>query len=195
MRSKKSSSIQIKDSAVEELVEIRKEVSKNKKWGFDLPEKEFIKGMVFLNPQSYGSRIETYIKEQLVFTKVKAKDNHGDLMNSIANLFYEVKISLLTSINESLNLVQIRLWQNNDYYICVAYDFRDINNYRKYLFLLTHDEMVEETKSATAAHGTKKSNKNNENVELRFSFKCNDDDETFVHWKENYLIENYEEII
>ena len=184
----------IKDSAVEEFLEARKKISNNKRWGFDKPEKEFIKGMLFLNPQSYGPRIETYIKELLEFTKVKAKDNHGDLMNSIVNLFYEVKVSLLTPINESLNLVQIRLWQNNDYYICVAYDLRCISNYRKYLFLLTHDEMVEETKSATAAHGTTKSNENNENVELRFSFNCNDDDETFVRWKENYLIEDYEEI-
>ena len=92
-------------------------------------------------------------------------------------------------------MVQIRLWQDINYYICVAYDVKDISKYKKYIFLLTHDEMVKETKSATAAHGTKEINKKNKNVELRFSFNCTNNDKTFVRWKDKYLVEDYESIL
>ena len=188
-------SVMIEDAVIAELLARRDAISKNKKWGFDLPEKEFIKGMVCLNPQSYGARIETYIKERLGFTKVKAKDNRGDIMNSVANLFYEVKISLLTLSNPALNLVQIRLWQENDYYLCVAYDLRDISNYRKYIFLLTHDEIEKECERANAAHGTSVSNSNNKNVELRLSIICDENNDTFNRWKGNYLIDDYDQIV
>ncbi len=185
----------IEDAAIAEQLALRYAITQNKKWGFDLPEKEFIKGMVCLNPQSYGPRIETYIQERLGFTKVKAKDNRGDIMNPAAKLFYEVKISLLTPNNPSLNLVQIRLWQKNDYYLCVAYDLRDIYNYRKYIFLLTHDEMKKECKKATAAHGTSVSNNKNKNIELRLGIKCDENDDNFKRWKEDYLIDDYDHIV
>jgi len=188
-------SVMIDDAVIAELLARRDAISKNKKWGFDLPEKEFIKGMVCLNPQSYGARIETRIKERLGFTKVKAKDNRGDIMNPVANLFYEVKISLLTLSNAALNLVQIRLWQEVDYYLCVAYDLRDVYNYKKYIFLLTHDEMEKECINANAAHGTSVSNSNNETVELRLSIICDENDDTFNRWKGKYLIEDYDQIV
>ena len=183
----------IDDSCITEFLVLREAISKNKKWGFDLPEKEFIKGMVYLNPQSYGARIEKYIKEKLGFKKVRAKENRGDLRSDVPE-FYEVKTSLITPTNDALNLVQIRLWQYNDYYLCIAYDLRDISNYKKYLFLLTHDEMEMECEHASAAHGTSVSNNNNENIELRLSIICNENDDTFNRWKEEYLVEDYDQI-
>ena len=188
-------SLIIEDAVISELLNRREEISKDIKWGFDLPEKEFIKGMICLNPQSYGARIEKYIKDILEFDKVAAKENKGDLVDPIRDEYYEVKISLLTKSNPSLNLVQIRLWQNNDFYLCVAYDLRDVSNYKKYIFLLTHDEMEEECKRASAAHGTSASNNNNENVELRLSIVCDEDDDTFNTWKEKYLIEDFNNIV
>ena len=119
------------DDDVTEFLKRRNDISKNKDWGMDLTEKLFIMGMVFLNPQAYGARIEKWVRLYLNFTKVPAKDNHGDLVNLITNLFYEMKVSLLTPSNSALNLVQIRLWQPNDYYICIAYDLRNMANYRK----------------------------------------------------------------
>ena len=64
-------------------------------------------------------------------------------------------------------MVQIRLFHDIDYYLCIAYDLRDLANYKSYAFLLTHDDMVKETKLASAAHGTKTVNEKNKNVELR----------------------------
>lgn len=185
----------ISDIDIKKLLNLRKEISRNVKWGFNLSEKEFIKGMLYLNPQSYGARIENHIKKCLGFTKVSAKKNRGDLVNPCTKCYYEVKISLLTPCNLALNLVQIRLWQNVDYYLCVAYDLRNVINYRKYVFLLTHDEMKKECARASAAHGTSISNSNNKNVELRMSINCDENDETFKRWKEKYLKEDFNKVV
>lgn len=178
----------IADNYYIELMEQKKIISKNKLWGNILPEKEFIKGMCLLNPQSYGTRIENRIRDELNYTKVPAKDNCGDLI-SPNDKKVEVKISLLTPSNDSLNMVQIRLFHDVDYYLCIAYDCRDITNYRKYTFLLTHDEMVEECVNAHAAHGTGKVNSMNKNVELRLGIKCIEGNTLFERWKDKYLQE------
>lgn len=185
--------ILVEDSFIEKFFSITETISRKKTWGFDLPEVDFIKGMMFLKPQSYGTRIENYIIKTLGYKKVKSSAVCGDACTKNNN-HVEIKISVLTPTNDSLNLVQIRLFHNIQYYLCVAYDLRDIKNYKKYMFLLTHDEMVQETKNATAAHGTKNVNKVNANVELRFSFKCDDTDSTFVRWCEKYQKTNYDEI-
>lgn len=181
----------ISDLEIKNFLERRHQISKNKKWGFDLEEKEFIKGMVLLNPQSYGSRIEKYIQTKLDWEKINASLNEGDLKSkSDKNL--ELKASILTPNNNNLNLVQIRLFHDVDYYLCIAYDLRNLPEYKKYMFLLTHDEMELETKTACAAHGTKDSNLLNENIELRMSLVCEENNEVFKRWKKLYLVENYE---
>ena len=69
----------ISDKKLQELDAEKKAISLNKKWGFDLNEKEFIKGMWLLNPQSYGARIQNYIRENLNWFKVKAAEASGDI--------------------------------------------------------------------------------------------------------------------
>lgn len=183
----------ISDLEIKKILERRYQISKNKKWGFDLEEKEFIKGMTLLNPQSYGSRIEKYIQTKLNWGKVKASLNQGDLMSD-TNKKLELKVSILTSNNNNLNLVQIRLFHDVDYYLCMAYDLRNLPEYKRYMFLLTHDEMEFETQNASAAHGTQHSNLLNENIELRMSLPIDDNNEVFKRWKNTYLIENYKEL-
>lgn len=189
----KKSSFLITDSLIEKYFSVMKTISRKKNWGFDLPEMDFIKGMMFLKPQSYGTRIESYIINTLGYKKIPAEAASGDARTNNNNTV-EIKVSVLTPTNDSLNLVQIRLFHSIDFYLCIAYDFRDIKNYKKYMFLLSHDEMVQETKTASAAHGTKKVNKSNKKVELRLSFKCDDTDPTFVRWCKNYQKLDYDEI-
>lgn len=177
------------------LMEQKSIVSSVKNWGMDLPEKEFIKGMSILNPQSYGSRIEKRIQNELGYTKIKPSENSGDIRsrcNKPANV--EVKISILTPQNDSLNMVQIRLFHDVDYYLCVAYDCRNISEYKRYIFLLTHDEMEMECVNASAAHGTNTVNELNKNIELRMSVICEDDNEQFHSWKNKYLKKSFEEV-
>ena len=183
----------ISDIEYTKLMEQRKIISSNEKWGYDETEKEYIKGMSLLNPQSYGSKIEKKIKEELNCIKLKAKDDCGDIC-SINGKNIEVKISILTLINSALNLVQIRLFHNVDYYLCVAYDCRNISNYKKYIFLLTHDEMESECENANAAHGTKSVNEINKNVELRLSVICDENNTLFQKWCEKYLVDSFEDV-
>lgn len=175
------------------IMEYRNQISSDRSWGSDLPEKEFFKGMAMINPQSYGARVEKRIQEELGYSKIKSKDACGDILSPCGSKV-EVKISLLTSTNSGLNLVQLRLFQDVDYYLCVAYDCRDISKFNKYVFLLTHDEMVEETLNATAAHGTSGVNELNKNVELRMTVECDDYNPQFVRWKNKYLKTSYSEV-
>ena len=183
----------ISDKKLQELDAEKKAISLNKKWGFDLNEKEFIKGMWLLNPQSYGARIQNYIRENLNWFKVKAAEASGDI-RSHNNKNTEVKVSLLTSINPYLNLVQIRLFHNVDYYLGIAYDLRDLSNYESYMFLLTHDQMEKECEKARAAHGTKSVNESNEKVEKALRISCNEGNPKFERWKKMYRVDSYEGI-
>ena len=186
------------DEDVIQLYEKREVIFKSKVWGFDLPEKDFIKGMAYLTSQSYGPRIQNYIREILVWKKVKAAEMRGDIAKPLLvapNLrFVEVKTSILSATNNFLNMVQIRLFHDIDYYLCCAYDLRDPLNYESFMFLLTHDQMVEECEDANAAHGTKSVNELNKNVELRLSVTCDEGDPDFERWKKMYRVDSYEGI-
>jgi len=177
----------ITDEHYTNLMETRALIASNSNWGTDVSEKEYIKGMSLLNPQSYGARIEKRIMTDLGAEKIKASDGEGDIRLNGKNV--EVKISLLTPVNQSLNMVQIRLFHNVDFYLCIGYDIRDITNYEKYVFLLTHDQMEKECERACAAHGTKSVNEINKNVELRLQVDCVEGNETFERWKDQYRID------
>lgn len=190
------------DKDVINLIEMKAQVGGNKSWGFDLNEKDFCKGMILLNPQSYGFRLQNYIQKILDFVKIPSQDGCGDIRPRKLFRFdkesknFEVKVSLLTGTNDDLNIVQIRLFHNVQYYLCVAYDMRDISNFKKYIFLLTHDEMNNECKTmnASGAHGTKTLNKKNKHIELRLSLKCLPNNIHFERWLNNYSIKSFEEI-
>jgi len=172
-------------------------INNNKDYGLtkDISEKEFIKSVSLLNPQSYGFRIEKRINYELKKgERLSASENRGDIL--LYNNYIEVKSSIITEINNSLNLVQIRLYQDLDYYLCVAYDLRDIENYTSYIFLLTHDEMVREMGlvSASNAHGTKESLNENKNIELRYSLSINNEDKVFKRWKKEYYYKNMNKV-
>lgn len=177
----------LSNQLLHEFLAVRQQISEDKNWGLTLPEEDFIRGMVLLNPQAYGARIEKYIARCLKASKVAAAENCGDIRLPSGKTV-EIKASILTPTNAALNMVQIRLFHHVDYYLCVAYDLRDLRQYRKYVFLLTHDDMCAELKRgfATAAHGTKTSNRKNANIELRYSFDCIHTDETFQRWQHQY---------
>jgi len=178
----------ISDKLIRELNEHKMNIHQNKDFGFDLLEKEFIKCVSILTPQSYGNRIENRIKYDNDWGKVKASECLGDAKTQSKN-YVEVKVSIITPINNSLNIVQIRLFHSIDYYLCVAYDLRDLNNYKKYSYLLTHNQMEKECViCASNAHGTKNTNIINNNVEKRLSFNINENDKTFLRWNKKYQI-------
>lgn len=164
------------------------QIGSDKKWGFDKNWEDFMSGMSFLNPQSYGFRIENRLRNQLDAIRNSVNTNNGDFKDQ-KGVNYECKTSVLLKSDSKVNLVQIRPWQNADYY-CVFFDMRN-NGFTPYCFKLTAEEMKEELSltGATPAHGTYSANRANKNIEYRFSFGINSDDKVFNRWLEKYLIE------
>lgn len=154
-----------------------------------------------LNPQSYGCLIQNYLIDKLDGWKnVKSKDNQGDAVCP-QNNYYEIKSSLITETNNSLNLVQIRPWQPIDGYLVAAIDLRKINDRdqswenfknRVHIFKLNKEQMAQECKTlgATRAHGTIDAVQNNQNIELRIELEINKDNEHFKRWMKHYKIDN-----
>jgi hypothetical protein len=178
----------VSDAFFLEYTRLIRVVSKSPRYAFNLSDKEFIKSMTLLTPQSYGPRIQKRIAEKLGFSTIRSKDDCGDLCDNSTGKKYEVKCSILTPTNSCVNLVQLRLWQPVDYYLCIAYDIRDIRNFKTYVFVLTHDEMKAECKQcrASSAHGTATANVNNKNIELRMSFLVDSSNSIFARWLEKY---------
>ena len=174
------------DEALALIAEISKMANGNPGFGFDDPYDFFIKKMMCLTPQSYGARIQNYIAEKFNLQKVIQAKGKGDWKNSMQQ-HYEVKVSIITGNNDSLNVVQIRPWQEISGYYLVAIDTRT-SPFKSFVFHLSKNEMsIECEKLASSAHGTKSANSNNENVELRFSVKISETDPTFIGWCSKYL--------
>ncbi len=144
-----------------------------------ISEKDFYTISSFLTPQSRSPLWQNYFIAKVGAAKVKAKDNRGDFeWNS---KFYEYKISGFNA-DSNLHMVQVRIWQNCDY--VVQYVSPDCNP--PITFLLEHKQMAEELNmlKATSAHGTKKANINNANIELRCSLKYKSQD--WDRWQDCY---------
>ena len=72
----------IDDAQYNLLMEQKSIVSSVKNWGMDLSEKEFIKGMSIINPQSYGSKIEKRIQNELGYCLLYTSPSPRDLSTS-----------------------------------------------------------------------------------------------------------------
>lgn len=164
-----------------------KDIKKNKKWGFDKDWETFIYGLSLMNPQTYGLRIQNRIIAQFGMQKVKASENQGDFKDN-AGEKYECKTSLVMDEDSKFHVVQVRPWQNSNYY-CVMFDIRD--EFKCYAFMLTAEEMKKEiyVMGASAAHGTSSANQKNRNIEYRFSITPSMEDRHFKRWVDNYRID------
>lgn len=172
---------------IEKYHETKRSIAADKSWGFSLPEEKFIYGMSLLTPQSYGGRLERYIANKYGLVKISSQKNTGDLLNPKTQKTYEIKNSIITHTNPCLNMVQIRLFQKIDYYVCIGYDIRDLTLFKKKIFVLSHKDMEKECELyGTNAHGTKKTNTKNKNIEIRFNIKFEENDERFERWCKKY---------
>src|ERR1035437_7346137 len=148
---------------------IRTESAGNPTYGFDDAFDDFITKLLFLTPQSYGARLQSFLIKRFRLNPPTSKDS-GDFVDQFGQP-HELKASIITPTNNCLNLVQIRPWQDVDYY-CVAIDTR-VSPYQEYVFVLSKSQMLEELRlnGATSAHGTALANKNNANIELRMAIE------------------------
>lgn len=142
-----------------------------------ITEREFYTITSLLSSQSRSPIWEKYFREKHGGRKVHKDENRGDI--EINGKFYEFKSSGFNQ-DGTVNIIQIRLWQNCDYIIQYVADHETLT------FILTHDEMVLETKlmNARSAHGTKEVIDINQLVELRITLVP--DSEDWKRWLENY---------
>lgn len=143
----------------------------------ELSERDFYRISSVLSPQSRSPLWEKYFIQKHQCNRVKVSDDAGDFEKN--GVFYEYKASGYNRDN-AMHIVQIRLWQKCNYVV------QSISDDAVYTFILKHKEMKRETKlcKAAVAHGTKTSNADNKNIELRITVAKKSPD--WARWLKQY---------
>ena len=129
----------------------------------EISEQDFYKISSVLTPQSRSPLWQNYFIKKHDCERISKEENRGDFKKN--DRYYEYKCSGYNQ-NNSVNIVQIRPWQDCDYII------QSISDDGATTFVLTHAEMMLEMRrlKASRAHGTQVL-VNNENIEYRMSLK------------------------
>lgn len=128
---------------------------------------------------------EKFLCNLLGYTRVSSREDRGDAVDK-EGIYYEFKNSF-TNQRQNLNIRQIRLWQNVDYYYCFYINEEDLD--KSVFFILTKDEMIKEVALCGGyTHGTVTANAVNEHNEYSITIPIyNDKNEKTKRWKEKYL--------
>jgi hypothetical protein len=121
---------------------------------------------VRLKPCSYGSRIQTKLIKDLDVSSIPPSLNMGDVV--LGKKSGEIKVSYLGKSN-SYNLTHLRMWQKFHYYLFCFIDCE--NDFIPEFYVL--DKYVLNSVKMTPMNGTKESNSDNTNIELRATVKKN----------------------
>lgn len=155
-------------------------------------EDDFFFLMSFFNAQAKAVEIENFLIKELKCEKISAGLDRGDCL-SPNEKYIELKTST-TNKNNFLNIRQIRLYQNVDYYICSFINERSLD--KSAYYLLTKEEMVDEVeKCGSYTHGTKKATDLNINKEYSISFPIYSNNDITNRWNKKYRRKNIEELI
>lgn len=132
-----------------------------------------------LNSQSKASIYEAWLLNFFHLMSVSPKENRGDGVSENKE-YYEIKISS-TNTRNVLNIRQIRLYQQLNYYI-VAY-FDELFPSKSKCFLLTHEEMKEECKKrGSFSHGVKNIDHSHPEYSISFALES----KTMDEWVNKY---------
>lgn len=136
---------------------------------------------------------DKYIINKLGYQSVKASEDRGDAKDNHER-YYEFKTSFTNKENK-LNLRQIRLWQDIDFYYCFFINEQDFS--RSVAFSLTKEQMAQEVKLlGGATHGTNKANQQNENIEYSITIDVyNLNNINTKRWHDKYLNSALMEVI
>lgn len=147
---------------------------------FDLPLIDFVSDCyVRLKPCSYGIRIQQKITTDLSLATIKPQLNIGDVL--LGKSTCEVKTSFLDKKN-SYHLTHLRMWQKFKFYLFCLIDCD--NNFTPEFYLV--DKYILNKLKLTPMNGTKESNSENVNIELRTTLKKGSDGYKIIN-KDNKL--------
>jgi hypothetical protein len=137
------------------------------------------------NVQFKAPRSDSFIANRLGLEPVKSSEGRGDFHKN-AELYYEFKTSF-TNDGDNLNLRQIRLYQDVDYYLCFFINEEDLDH--SMCFMLTKEQMQKEVDlSPSYTHGTKKANEANIIHEYSITIPMyKNDNDKFQRWIKEYL--------
>lgn len=140
-----------------------------------------------LSAQKKAPMGEKFLCKLLNYTQVPSKEDCGDAVDE-NGIYYEFKNSF-TNQAQNLNIRQIRLWQDVDYYYC--FYINEDNLDESIFFVLTKEQMAEEAAlCGSFTHGTVAANSENKNREYSITIPIyNDKNEKTKRWKEKYLSE------
>lgn len=138
-----------------------------------------------LTAQAKAPLGEKFLCNLLGYTRVSSREDCGDAVDK-NGIHYEFKNSF-TNQQQNLNIRQIRLWQNVDYYYCFYINEEDLD--KSVFFVLTKEEMTEEVALCGGyTHGTVAANAENKHSEYSITIPIyNDENEKTKRWKEKYL--------
>jgi len=117
--------------------ELRRETANNDEWGFGDPWDLFVVKAYCLNPQSYGKRIENWLKYHVGLETVAPTAERGDSKNK-HGVYFEIKASYKDVGTQTYNFIQIRPWHDVHGYVFIAIDPED--NFATHHFYLTKEE-------------------------------------------------------
>lgn len=121
-----------------------------------------------LKPCSYGARIQAKIAKDLSVSTIPASLNNGDV--ELGSKSGEIKVSYLDK-KRSYNLTHLRMWQKFNFYLFCFIDCE--NDFTSEFYLL--DKYVLDSIRKTPMNGTKESNGDNTNIEMRSTVKKDGD--------------------
>lgn len=146
-----------------------------------------------LTAQKKAPMGEKFLCHKLHMTRVLASENRGDAVDE-NGLYYEFKNSF-TNEAQNLNIRQIRLWQDIDFYYCFYINEKNLDD--SVFFILTKEEMIKEVELCGGfTHGTNIANSVNQHNEYSITIPIyNDRNEKTKRWKEKYLSQELKERI
>jgi len=134
---------------------------------FNLPLNDFVSDCyVRLKPCSYGVRIQQKIVSDLGLFSLQPSDNIGDVI--IGKKKVEIKVTFLDK-KGCYHLTHLRMWQKFQYYLFCFIDCE--NDFTPEFYVV--DKYVLNKVKMTPMNGTKESNSDNINIELRSTIKKN----------------------
>lgn len=143
--------------------------------------------------QSKAPLSEKFIANKMNWTIISPSQDRGDFYSEKEFGYIELKNSF-TNKEEKLNIRQIRLWQEVDYYLCIYIDENNLND--SLFYFLTKKEMTEEVELIGGfTHGTVKANEKNENKEYSITISVkNLKNKNTQRWNEKYLSNFFKKI-
>lgn len=154
---------------------------------------EFFSIVSLFNAQRKASLIEDFVIQNDGGKRISSKVDRGDYINGNGK-YIEVKTST-TNKSMSLNIRQIRLWQEVDHYLCLFIHEQELELSRAYF--LTKEEMSQEVLlCGSVMHGTKEATANNLNKEYGIMFPIYSETHPITkRWNDNYYSNYYYELL